>query len=83
MDSDRTYQFHREKKTHLTQGSNQSVEKFFKELLSELNKSFPDKGRKLPVLALGHYLHPFFGGHLLNADDENIKKLIDNHPTTK
>ena len=53
------------------------------DLISELNKRFPDKGRKLPAFALGHYLHPFFRGHLLDVDDENIQKLVENHPTTK
>ena len=53
------------------------------DLLSELNKRFPDKDRKLPAFALGHYLHPLFRGHLLVVDDENIQKLVENHPTTK
>ena len=49
----------------------------------EINKRFPNEGLKPPVFALGHYLHPFFCGHLVDVDDKNIQKLIDNHPTTK
>ena len=75
--------FIEKEKNHFTQGSNQSVEKFLNDLLSELNKRFPDKGRELAAFALGHYFHPFFCEHPLDADDENIQKLIDNHPTTK
>ena len=33
-------------------GNNKFVEKFLEDLLSELNKKFPDKGRKLPAFAL-------------------------------
>ena len=68
---------------YLIQGGNRSVEKFLKDLLSELNKRFPVKGLKLPAFVLGHFFHPFFHKHLLNVDDENIQKLIDNHLTTK
>jgi hypothetical protein len=73
----------KEKNNYVTHGNNKLVEKFLGDLLSELNKRFPDKGRKLPAFALGHYLHPFFRGHLLDVDDENIQKLVENHPTTK
>ena len=62
----------KEKNNYVTHGNNKLVEKFLEDLLSELNKRFPDKGRKLPAFAQGHYLHPFFRGHLLDVDDENI-----------
>ena len=73
----------KEKNNYVTHGNNKLVEKFLEDLLSELNKRFPGKGLKLPAFALGHYLHPFFRGHLLDVDDENIQKLVENHPTTK
>ena len=73
----------KEKNSYVIHGNNKLVEKFLEDLLSELNKRFPDKGHKLPAFALGHYLHPFFRGYLLDVDDENIQKLVENHPTTK
>ena len=73
----------KEKNNYVTHGNNKLVEKFLEDLLSEQNKRFPGKGLKLPAFALGHYLHPFFRGHLLDIDDENIQKLVENHPTTK
>ena len=73
----------KEKNNYVTYGNNKLVEKFLEDLLSELNKRFPEKGRKLPAFALRHYLHLFFRGHFLDVDNENIQKLVENHPTTK
>ena len=44
----------KEKNNYVIHGNNKLVEKFLEDLLSELNKRFPDKGRKLPAFALGH-----------------------------